>query len=81
MMPSWDFLTRRHQKIPFCKGGAAYGGPQRAALKVCEHSLMKGKHLLSMMSRSEGGPFCFLTEAVHKPFGMQGVSNFIFMQK
>lgn len=39
MMPSWDFLTRRHQKILSCKGGAAYGDPQRAALKVCERSL------------------------------------------
>lgn len=37
MMPSWDFLTLRHQKILSCKGGAA--NPQRAALKVCDRSL------------------------------------------
>lgn len=27
-------------------------------------SLMKGKNLLSVMSRSEGGPLCFLTEVL-----------------
>lgn len=37
MMPSWDFLMLRHQKILSCKGGAA--SPQRAALKVCDCSL------------------------------------------